>query len=51
MAIASGAAFIGASILMYRGEGLQGTAPMFRYSTLYLAVLFLAMVADSLILE
>ena len=51
VAIASGLGFVGASIVMYRGQGLEGTAPMFRYSTLYLAVLFLAMVADSLILE
>jgi len=50
VAIASGAGFVGASIVMYRGEGTEGTAPMFRYSTLYLAVLFLVMVADSLIL-
>ncbi|MGE3960805.1 MAG: heme o synthase [Dehalococcoidia bacterium] len=50
-AAATGAGFIAASVVMYRGQGLEGTAPMFRYSTLYLAALFLAMVADSLILD
>jgi protoheme IX farnesyltransferase len=45
----AGAGFIGAAVQMYRGRGLDGTAPMFRYSTLYLAALFLAMVADTLL--
>ena len=50
VATVGGLAFIAAAVAMYRGRGMDGTAPMFRYSTLYLAALFLAMVADALIL-
>ena len=50
VAVLGGLAFVGAGIAMYRGRGLEGTAVMFRFSTLYLAALFLAMVADTLIL-
>lgn len=50
VAAVGGAGFIAAAVVMYRGHGMDGTAPMFRYSTLYLAALFLAMVADTLIL-
>ena len=50
VATVSGAAFIGASWQMYRGRGMEGTASMFRYSTLYLAALFFAMVADTLLI-
>jgi len=50
VAAVGGAAFIRASIAMYRGRGLTGTAPMFRMSTLYLAALFTAMVIDTLLL-
>jgi len=50
VAAVSGAGFIVAAVQMYRGRGLDGTAPMFRYSTLYLAALFLAMVADTLLI-
>ena len=50
VAVLGGGAFIAASISMYRGRGMEGTTPMFRTSTLYLAALFFAMVADTLIL-
>ncbi|MQC17491.1 MAG: protoheme IX farnesyltransferase [Chloroflexi bacterium] len=50
VAVLGGLAFVGAGLAMYHGRGLEGTAVMFRFSTLYLAALFLAMVADTLIL-
>ncbi len=50
VAALGGMAFMAAAVAMYRGQGMDGTAPMFRYSTLYLAALFLAMVADTLLL-
>lgn len=50
VAILGGLAFVFAAAQMYRGHGMEGTAPMFRYSTLYLAALFFSMVADTLIL-
>lgn len=50
VAVVGGAAFVWASITMYRGQGMVGTIAMFRTSTLYLAALFLAMVADTLLL-
>jgi len=50
VAVVGGGAFIWASVSMYRGQGMEGTTPMFRTSTLYLAALFFAMVADTLLL-
>ncbi|MPZ98074.1 MAG: protoheme IX farnesyltransferase [Dehalococcoidia bacterium] len=45
-----GLGFIWYSVQVYRGQGLEGTRAMFRYSTSYLAVLFAAIVIDVLIL-
>lgn len=45
-AILGGIGFVIAAIRIYRGTGIEGTRGMFRYSTLYLAVLFAAMVID-----
>jgi len=50
VAIVGGLGFTWFSIRMYRGAGLAGTRGMFRYSTLYLAVLFAAMVLDRALL-
>ena len=46
-ALLGGAGFIWAAVVMVRGQALEGTAVMFRYSTTYLGLLFLAMVADA----
>ena len=46
VAMVGGAGFVWCAAQMLRGEGTAGTRPMFRYSTLYLAVLFASMVGD-----
>lgn len=46
VALLGGLGFTWFAIRMYRAVGLEGTRGMFRYSTLYLAVLFAAMVVD-----
>jgi protoheme IX farnesyltransferase len=48
VAILGGLGFVWISIRLARAPGDQGAKPMFRYSTLYLGVLFLAMVVDAL---
>ncbi len=50
VALASGAAFIWFAFRLKRGEGIEGARPLFRYSILYLALLFGAMAADRLML-
>lgn len=50
VALAGGAGFVWYAVRVARAPGAEGARPMFRYSTLYLAVLFLAMVADRLLL-
>jgi len=50
VALAGGAGFIYAAWRIMAGTGLEGTRLMFRYSTLYLAALFGAMVADRMLL-
>lgn len=50
VAIVGGIGFVWVSIRLARGAGSQGAKAMFRYSTLYLGALFLAMVVDSLAL-
>jgi len=50
VAILGGAGFVWTAIQVARAQGADATRAMFRYSTLYLAALFLAMVADQLIL-
>lgn len=50
VAFVGGAGFLWFAVRIYRGTGTQGTRAMFRYSTLYLAALFGAMVADRMIL-
>ncbi len=49
VAILGGIGFTRAAIVMARGEGTAGTIGMFRYSTSYLALLFVVMVLDSAI--
>ena len=46
VAMGGGAGFVWCAARMLRGRGTEGTRTMFRYSTLYLAVLFASMVAD-----
>ena len=46
VAVLGGAGFMYCAARIYRGEGTEGTRAMFRYSTLYLAGLFGAMVLD-----
>jgi protoheme IX farnesyltransferase len=48
VAILGGLGFVWISVRLARAPGDQGAKPMFRYSTLYLGVLFLAMVVDAL---
>lgn len=50
VATLGGLGFVGTAWRIMRGQGLEGTQAMFRYSTLYLAALFAAMVADRMIL-
>ncbi|MDA0270208.1 MAG: heme o synthase [Chloroflexi bacterium] len=50
VALAGGLGFCWFAVRMYRSEGLEGTRGMFRYSTLYLAALFAAMVIDRAVL-
>ena len=50
VALAGGALFIWYAFKLHRGEEIEGARPLFRYSILYLAVLFGAMAADQLIL-
>lgn len=50
VALAGGAGFIYTAWRIFRGAGTEGTRLMFRYSTLYLAGLFAAMVADRMLL-
>lgn len=45
-----GLGFVATAWRITRGEGTEGTRAMFRYSTLYLAALFAAMVADRMLL-
>lgn len=46
VAILGGGGFMYRAARMYRGQGIEGTREMFRYSTLYLAALFASMVLD-----
>ena len=48
VAILGGAGFMWSAIRIALGRGAEGTRAMFRYSTLYLAVLFATMVVDRL---
>ncbi len=50
VATLGGAGFVFTAWRIMRGDGLGGTRAMFRYSTLYLAALFGAMVADRMLL-
>ena len=50
VALLGGAAFLWFAFRLSRDEGIDGARPLFRYSILYLAVLFGAMAADQLIL-
>jgi heme o synthase len=47
VAILGGIGFTRAAMVMLRGRGLDGTDGMFRFSTSYLAALFIAMVVDN----
>ena len=51
VALASGGLFIWFAVKLRRGEGIDGAKPLFRYSILYLALVFGAMAADELILR
>ena len=51
VATLGGAGFVWVAVLLARGEGNSAAKPMFRYSTIYLALLFLAMVVDRLVLS
>jgi heme o synthase len=46
VAVLGGAGFVWTAVVLARGQGLEGTVGMFRYSTMYLGALFLAMVVD-----
>lgn len=46
LALAGGLGFVWAAVSVARARGAEGTRGMFRYSTLYLAALFAAMVLD-----
>ena len=50
VAALGGLGFVFTAWRITRGQGLEGTRAMFRYSTLYLAALFGAMVADRMLL-
>ncbi|MBM4410006.1 MAG: protoheme IX farnesyltransferase [Chloroflexi bacterium] len=50
VAALGGVGFAFAAWRILRGQGLEGTRAMFRYSTLYLAALFGAMVADRMLI-
>ncbi|MSQ29254.1 MAG: protoheme IX farnesyltransferase [Dehalococcoidia bacterium] len=50
VATVGGIGFVFTAWRIMRGQGLEGTRTMFRYSTLYLAALFGAMVADRMLL-
>ncbi|HJM75970.1 MAG TPA: heme o synthase [Dehalococcoidia bacterium] len=50
VALVGGAAFLWFAFRLRRSEGIDGARALFRYSILYLAVLFGAMAADQLIL-
>jgi protoheme IX farnesyltransferase len=50
VALLGGAGFILYAVRLARAPGADGTRALFRYSTSYLAVLFLSMVADRLLL-
>ena len=43
--------FVWFAVKLRRGEGIDGAKPLFRYSILYLALVFGAMAADELILR
>ncbi|MQC18463.1 MAG: protoheme IX farnesyltransferase [Chloroflexi bacterium] len=49
VAVLGGIGFTWAAVVMARSVGTEGTISMFRFSTSYLAVLFLAMVVDAAI--
>lgn len=49
VAVAGGAIFIWLALLLRRGGGKPAAARLFRYSTVYLALLFAAMLADALL--
>ncbi|MQC48380.1 MAG: protoheme IX farnesyltransferase, partial [Chloroflexi bacterium] len=49
VAVLGGIGFTRAAVVMARGTGSSGTIGMFRYSTSYLAALFIVMVVDSAI--
>ncbi len=51
VALASGGLFVWFAVKLRRGEGIEGARPLFRYSILYLALVFGAMAADELILR
>ncbi len=50
VATIGGVGFVVMSWRIMRGQGIEGTRAMFRYSTSYLALLFAAMVADRMLL-
>jgi heme o synthase len=49
VALVGGLGFVRVAIVMARGAGTEGTLGMFRYSTSYLGLLFIAMVLDNAI--
>ncbi|MYH41475.1 MAG: protoheme IX farnesyltransferase [Chloroflexi bacterium] len=49
-AAAGGAAFLGFALALSRGPGIDGARALFRFSVIYLAVLFASMAADQLLL-
>ncbi|MSQ30997.1 MAG: protoheme IX farnesyltransferase [Dehalococcoidia bacterium] len=51
VALLGGAGFVWCAWRIARGQGTEGTRTMFRYSTLYLAALFAAMVLDRALLR
>ena len=47
-AVAGGAAFVGMAVWLYRAPGIEPAMPLFKYSTIYLALLFAAVLIDAL---
>src|SRR5690606_17890299 len=50
VALVTGLGFVYYSVRLYRAPGTEGTRALFRYSTLYLAVLFLSIIVDRLLI-
>ena len=50
VALLAGAGFVWFAVRLYRTPGIERAMPLFKYSTLYLAVLFGAMLVDQLVL-